>query len=187
MCNNAILNWFEQNVSREEIENRRILEMGSRNVNGTVRPIVMKFKPKEYIGIDIVPGSCVDIVLPAEKSVEYFGKESFDVVISTEMLEHVSDWREVVWNMKEVLKKEGTLFITTRSYGFGLHDYPADYWRFEVEDFENIFKDFRIVKLEKDPEAPGVFFKGIKPLDWKPIDVFSLPIFIYSTKEGKRI
>ena len=161
--------------------------MGSRNVNGTVRPIITKFNPSEYIGIDLLPGDCVDIVLSAEKAVEHFGRESFDVVVSTEMLEHVYSWKQVVWNMKEVLKKEGTLFLTTRSYGFGLHDYPSDYWRFEIEDFEVVFKDFKIINLEKDPEAPGVFLKAIKPLDWKPIDLLSTPFSVYSIREGKRI
>ena len=40
--------------------------------------------------MDIEPGRFVDLVLPAERLVEYFGRESFDVVIAMELLEHVS-------------------------------------------------------------------------------------------------
>jgi len=43
-------------------------------------------------------------MLPAEKLVEYVGPESFDIVISTELLEHVQNWRLVINNMKSVLK-----------------------------------------------------------------------------------
>ena len=46
--------------------------------------------PTEYVGVDIEPRKFVDVVLPAEKLTEYFGSESFDVVISTELLEHVT-------------------------------------------------------------------------------------------------
>lgn len=63
--------------------------------------------PKEYIGIDLEPEKYVDIILPAEKIVEYFGEEAFDVVIATELLEHVKDWRTVVDNMKRVLRRGG--------------------------------------------------------------------------------
>ncbi|MGC9069640.1 MAG: class I SAM-dependent methyltransferase, partial [Thermoprotei archaeon] len=66
--------------------------------------------PKEYIGVDIEPGKFVDVVLPAERLVEHFGPESFDVVISTETLEHVQDWRLVINNMKKVLKRGGYIY-----------------------------------------------------------------------------
>ena len=38
-------------------------------------------KPKEYIRVDIEPGKFVYMILQAERLVEYFGEESFDVVI----------------------------------------------------------------------------------------------------------
>jgi SAM-dependent methyltransferase len=107
----AVLDFFLRNVSCEEFNNRGVLEIGSKFVNGSVRPLIERFcKPKEYIGIDIEPGKYVDIVLPAEKIVEYFGVESFDVVISTETLEHVFNWRLVINNMKYVLKPNGYIY-----------------------------------------------------------------------------
>ncbi len=67
--------------------------------------MIEKFcKPKEYIGVDISHGKFVDKIAPAEKLVEVFGKNRFDVVISTEMLAHVSDWKKVINNTKEILK-----------------------------------------------------------------------------------
>jgi SAM-dependent methyltransferase len=97
-----------RNVDCEEFNDTRVLEVGSKFVNGSVRPLIKRFcKPKEYIGVDIEPGKYVDIVLPAEKIVEYFGVESFDVVISAETLEHIFDWRLVINNMKYVLKPNG--------------------------------------------------------------------------------
>ena len=69
------------------------MKVGSKYVNGSVRPLIEKFAhPKEYMGVDIEPRKYyVDIVLLAEKLVEYFGEETFDIVISTELLEHVEN------------------------------------------------------------------------------------------------
>ncbi|MEM4488737.1 MAG: class I SAM-dependent methyltransferase [Desulfurococcaceae archaeon] len=137
MCNVAVIEFFIENVRPEEFKDKRILEVGSKYV---------------------------DVVLPAEELVEYFGSESFDVVISTETLEHVKDWRKVITNMREVLKPGGYIYITTRSRGFSYHGYPYDFWRYEVGDMRRIFADFEIINLSVDHEAPGVFVKARKPL-----------------------
>jgi len=106
----------------------------------------------------------VDAILPAERLVDYFGSEFFDVIISTETLEHVRDWRLVVNNMKAVLRRGGFIYITTRSYGFPYHSCPFDYWRYEIVDVIRIFRDFEIIRLVRDHEAPGVFLKARKPM-----------------------
>jgi SAM-dependent methyltransferase len=182
----SVLEFFIENTQKEEFENKRILEVGSKYVNGSVRPLIEKFfNPKEYIGVDIEKGKFVDVVCDAENLVDYFGRETFDVVISTELLEHVKDWRKVINNMKEVLKPNGYIYITTRSKGFPYHGYPYDFWRYEVEDMKEIFKDFEIIKLEKDPEAHGVFLKARKPKNYTgPIDLSG--ICLYSIILGKR-
>jgi len=77
------------------------------------------------------------------------------------------------------------IYITTCSKGFPYHGYPYDFWRYEVEDMKEIFKDFEIIKLEKDPEAPGVFLKARKSKDYtRSIDLSE--ICLYSIILGKR-
>ena len=186
MCNASVIEFFIDTVDCEEFRGKRVLEVGSKYVNGSVRPFIEKFcKPKEYIGIDIEKGKFVDIVLPAEKLVEYFGENSFDVVISTEVLEHVKDWRVVITNMKLVVKPLGYIYLTTRSYGFPYHSYPYDFWRYEIDDMEKIFSDFEIVSLAKDPLEPGVFLKARKPLNFKLKDLQDIQL--YSILAGKRV
>jgi hypothetical protein len=103
MCNVAVIEFFIENAEKHEFEGKSVLEVGSRYVNGSVRPLIERFfSPKEYLGVDIKRGRFVDLILPAEKLIEHFGPESFDVVIATELLEHVQDWRLVVSNLKEV-------------------------------------------------------------------------------------
>ncbi|BCU67943.1 hypothetical protein HS7_13800 [Sulfolobales archaeon HS-7] len=112
MCNTAVIEFFVENINCEEFQGKRVIEVGSKYVNGSVRPLIEKFcKPREYIGVDVKKGKFVDVVLPAEQLVEKFGEDSFDVVISTEMLEHIKDWRTVINNMKLILKPTGYIYI----------------------------------------------------------------------------
>jgi len=146
--NIAVLDFFLRNVDCREFNGKIVLEVGSKFVNGSVRPLIERFcNPKEYIGVDLEPGRYVDLVLPAEGLINCFGPESFDVVISTEVLEHVYDWRVVINNMKVVLKRDGYIYLTTRSYGFPYYAYPYDFWRYEPKDIIRIFSDFKIIGL----------------------------------------
>jgi len=185
MCNVRVIEFFIDSIDRTEFEGKDVLEVGSKYINGSVRPLIEKFcNPNKYVGVDIETGKFVDVVVPAEKLVLFFGENKFDIVISTEMLEHVMDWRIVIHNLKKVLNPGGIIYITTRSYGFGYHDYPFDFWRYEIEDIKKIFSDFEIMILEKDTE-PGILLKARKPLDFKPNDLNS--ISLYSIVENKRV
>jgi SAM-dependent methyltransferase len=185
MCNVAVIEFFIEHTKPEEFKGKRVLEVGSKYINGSVRPLVEMFlSPKEYVGVDIEHGKFVNIILPVENILDYFNPESFDIVISTELLEHIIDWRVAVNNMKFVLKSGGYIYITTRSMGFPYHGYPYDFWRYELEDMRKIFKDFEIIALKRDHEAPGIFLKAKKPENYVPKDLSD--IALYSMILGKR-
>jgi len=48
-----------------------------------------------------------------------------------------------------------------------------------------IFRDFEIIRLETDWEAPGVLLKARKPINWRPIDLNDIEL--YSMVLGKRV
>lgn len=126
MCNSTGIDFAAAQLSEDMIKGKTVLEVGSRDVNGSLRELVERYGPASYTGIDIEDGPGVDVVLDANDVLERFGPESFDAVISTELLEHARDWRAAVQNMKGVLKPGGTLLVTTRSKGFHVHGYPWD-------------------------------------------------------------
>ena len=150
-------------VTASDVADRTVLEVGSLDPRRAVRNVILPLGPREYTGVDITPGPGVDKVCPAEALLDVFGPESVDVVVTTEMLEHVRDWRAVIHNLKGVLKTGGFLLITTRSRGMEFHGYPLDFWRFEEHDMEEIFRDFHIDALERDWETPGVFLRATRP------------------------
>lgn len=154
------------------------------DVNGTVRTLLETYQPTQYLGIDVKQGRGVDVVCSAEDLMHNFQKETFDVLISTEMLEHVRNWKLVISNFKKVVKRGGKLVITTRSYGFPYHGYPYDFWRYELEDIKSIFSDCIIERLERDPEK-GVFAKIVKPMDFVENDLSEYEL--HSVIVNKRI
>lgn len=177
MCHSSCLAFGARALTAPMVTNKSVLEVGSRDVNGTLRPHVTSLRPARYVGLDMVEGPGVDEIGLAEELEQRYGSESFDLVLSTEMLEHVLDWHTVVLNLKRVVQRGGHLLITTRSKGFPYHEYPRDCWRYEVADFRHIFSDFTIVALESDPEVPGVFILARKPLDYQELDFHAYQVY----------
>ena len=155
MCNSYCISFVEKLVSGEDVEGKDVLELGACDVNGTVRPYLESLRPGSYVGVDIMPGSCVDVICDAAHLLNRFQPASFDLVVTTEMLEHVRDWRRVIHNMKRVVKPGGLIVITTRSRGFPLHDHPGDFWRYEPDDMRAIFADCDLLKMERDEAESG--------------------------------
>jgi SAM-dependent methyltransferase len=186
MCNVSVMDFFVRHCVADEFRNKKVLEVGSKCVNGSVRSFIERYlSPGEYLGTDIELGKHVDCIVPAEKLAEVFGPDSFDVVISTEVLEHIKDWRTVVDNIKTIVKPGGYVYLTTCSYGFPYHGYPYDFWRYEPLDLRAMMGDFETVASEKDPAYPGVFIKARKPESYVP-SVDLSEIALYSVIVGKR-
>ncbi len=155
---------FGSSLTGALVRGKRVLEVGSYNVNGSIRDRIGPLGPARYVGVDISEGPGVDMVCSAVELENRFGKNSFDIIVSTEMLEHAADWKLSIVNMKSCLVVGGYMLLTTRSAGFGYHN-PPDHWRFEYSDMARIFADFETINLCKDPQVPGVFFFGRKISD----------------------
>jgi SAM-dependent methyltransferase len=163
MCNRACVEFARRRLGPADVAGRNVIEVGSLDVNGSVRHVVEALEPASYVGVDLAPGPGVDELCDAGDLVRRFGRASFDVVVCTEVVEHVRDWRRVISNLKGVAAPGGIVVLTTRSRGFKYHGYPHDFWRYELDDLEAIFSDFTILALESDPLAPGVFLEARRP------------------------
>lgn len=178
MCSGACIKFVEDNLSEADIKGKDVIEVGSRFVNGTVRWAIEQHGPQSYMGIDIFDGPNVDRVCSIEDTFTQFEADSFDIVVSTELLEHVIDFRLAINALKRLCRKDGIIVLTTRSKGFGLHGYPYDFWRYEKEDMEKIFSDFQIVKCMDDSStSPGVFLIAKNVNNGSFVDLTSFQLY----------
>lgn len=154
----SVLAWGIDMVDTVKPTGKRVLEVGSLDENGSLRPYVEAHDPSSYIGVDMRIGPRVDMVLDATELIPQFGTRSFDLVICTEMLEHAERWQVALHHVKQQVARGGWLLLTTRSPGFPRHGYPDDHWRFTRSMMEVALSDMTAASVQKDPgdNAPGV-------------------------------
>jgi len=101
---------------KEYFHDSRVLEIGSLDINGTVRDF---FTNCDYIGLDVAEGKHVDVVCEGQN---YTAPDnSFDHVISCEAMEHNPYWVETFENMIRVCKPGGLIVMTCASTGRAEH------------------------------------------------------------------
>jgi hypothetical protein len=167
----SVLSFVERKLSATHVGSARVLEVGSCDVNGSVRPYIESLGCTVYTGVDKREGPRVDVVADCEQLTDAVGSGMWDVVISTEMLEHVTDWRACMRELVAAVAPNGYLLLTTRSPGFPYHPQPVDCWRYTKADMHTILTGvgLDVVALEDDePDTPGVLAFARKPHDWKP-------------------
>jgi SAM-dependent methyltransferase len=132
-----------------------VLEVGSYNVNGTIRDV---YQPDalSYTGVDLSPGPCVDVVCDSHHLGDRFAPESFDTVLCCETLEHdLRPWVTVA-HLHALLKPGGHLLITTPTFGFPLHRYPIDCYRFGEDAYRHfLFEGMDVLRLEEVHDEHG--------------------------------
>lgn len=108
----------------ERFTNCSVLDVGSMDINGTNR--VLFTEPYQYVGLDLAPGKNVDLVC---HGADYQKGQFFDVVITTEALEHDRRWRETLITCVDMVRPGGMLIITCAGPGrpeHGTTDHTPD-------------------------------------------------------------
>lgn len=104
------------------------------------------------VALDIRRGSGVQIIGDAQAL--GLADASFDVVLCTEVLEHLPEPQRGIDEMHRVLKPGGTLLLTTR-FLFPIHDAPHDYFRFTKYGLRHLLRRFEIVELREETDSVG--------------------------------
>lgn len=104
----------------------RIVEIGSQDVNGTLRSVAPS--EFEYIGVDFQMAKGVDIVIEDPYFLP-FDEQTADIVISSSCFEHSEMFWLVFLEVMRILKPAGIFYLNAPSSG-NFHRYPVDCWRF---------------------------------------------------------
>jgi SAM-dependent methyltransferase len=159
----------------QNFEKITILEVGSYDVNGSVR----KFFPNStYLGVDLIEGPSVDLVCEGDK-IEH-EDDTYDIAISCECFEHNPSWAETFINMYRMTKQGGIVLFTCATTGRPEHGTTRtdpksspgtqalkwDYYKnLTEEDFlhackvDSLFKNYFFITNEFSHD---LYFLGIK-------------------------
>lgn len=158
----------------EHFNNIKMLEIGSLNINGTIRQF---FKDCEYVGVDLDEGRDVDLI--CEGQLVDHPDNTYDTTGSCNCFEHNPHWIETFRNMYRMTRQNGLLFIVVPTTGYpehgtskrAKHDSPltiAKGWEYYQNLTEQDFRDnfdidnmFHTYKFETNT-TPEVFFYGFK-------------------------
>lgn len=147
----------------------RVLEFGSRDVNGSPRKLFTN-PDVHYWGVDIEAGDGVDEVGDAA-SVNCIGSDGqqYDVVICTEVFEHTGAWPDILWNMQRHAAMGALVIVTAATNPREQHS-AIDGWALrDGEYYENVDPDtlgafmrdlFEQVEIETHPRG-DVYARGI--------------------------
>jgi SAM-dependent methyltransferase len=152
-----------------------VLEIGSLNINGSVRQF---FTDCVYIGVDVAPGPNVDVVSLGHEYSMPAG--SFDTVISCECFEHDPYWRQTFTNMLRLTRPKGLVIFSCASTGRAEHGTRSsepesspltvglgwDYYKNLTEqdftavfDLDSFFSEYKFTTNNVDCD---LYFYGIK-------------------------
>lgn len=122
---------FVATAARDHHAQAPVYEIGSRNINGTVRGLFSHLGL--YLGVDVMPGPDVDLVVDAAT---YAPPIPPATVVCCEVLEHTPAAQAIVMRAASVLEPGGLLIITTAGDGRAPHSAidggpvrPGEYYR----------------------------------------------------------
>jgi len=120
--------------------NERVLDIGSGGSS------YGRYFPNR-LTIDIDPNRHPDIVGDAHALP--FKDEEFGTILCTEVLEHLREPHIAIGEMWRVLKRGGTLILSTR-FVYPLHDAPHDYWRFTKYGLRELFREWDVIEIVEE-------------------------------------
>jgi SAM-dependent methyltransferase len=131
-----------------------VLEFGSYDCNGTLKPIFQNFK---YRGLDMSEGPNVDIVANAHDVP--LESQSIDIIVSSSNFEHDDQFWVTFLEMCRLLRPGGYIYICAPSTGM-YHGFPGDCWRFYADSWKALEKwavqnKFDISLVESYIDASG--------------------------------
>lgn len=110
---NEAFAWVAAHATTDDVE---VLDLGGRNVNGSVRDLFPN--ATKYVAVDIREGDGVDVVADASTWVP---DQEYDVVVSTETFEHTAVWPEICLTAFKAMKAGGRLILTMAGPGRSQH------------------------------------------------------------------
>jgi SAM-dependent methyltransferase len=151
-------------VADHDMQGLRILDLGSRDVNGSVRDLFSS--STLYHGIDIAAGPGVDEVVACA---DYAPTVLFDTCVSTEVMEHMQDPSELTSCAWRCLRAGGMLILTAAGPNRQPHSVSGGavgeeyYENISPELLALLLEDWRSVRIIYNAIACDIYATAVKP------------------------
>jgi SAM-dependent methyltransferase len=125
----------------------------------------------EYVGADLGGNESADVTIASDGSVPLPGGQ-FDLILSTQVLEHVAEPDRYISECYRLLKPGGSLVITTHGIMY-YHPDPDDYWRWTSAGLTRLLANAGMSNIE----VHGIM--GLAPTAvqlFQRATVFKLPV-----------
>jgi SAM-dependent methyltransferase len=109
-----------------------VVELGSQDVNGSIRPIFSDNPLISYTGIDYAKGKGVDIVMADPYKIP-LPDNSADIIVTSSCFEHIEMFWVMYLELMRVLRPAGLLYVSAPSNSGKFHRHPVDCWRFNSD------------------------------------------------------
>ncbi|WP_371803584.1 methyltransferase domain-containing protein [Candidatus Lokiarchaeum ossiferum] len=179
MIKNKLITYFLHSNRRKHLDRLqkkysdsyfgKVLDIGGRNRGNFIKP---RYKTTEWVYIDIQEKYQPDLVQDVSKMID-INDNSFDVVNTIELFEHVNEIDKGFLECRRVLKPQG-LFILSMPFLSPIHADPYDFQRWTKFKIEKTLLDLNF-KIEKI-EVMGYFFSTLSEI-LKDL-IRSLPVII---------
>lgn len=136
---------FVRSVAKEyDKKGKRIIDIGAGSCQ-----YKNYFKKAKYFSQDIINNKKKSINFVCEAKSIPVENNSFDYILCTQVLEHLSEPHLVIKEFFRILKKGGGVFLTTHM-AFEEHMIPADYFRFTRYGLRYLAESngFKVEKIE---------------------------------------
>jgi SAM-dependent methyltransferase len=127
------------------------------DVGGRGKPYAAYFRDRVdwHFVVDIEPGASVDVV--ADARLLPIADCSADVVLCTQVIEHIPEPVPVLHEILRVLRPGGTLILSVPAI-YPQHGSPGDYWRYMPQGLAWLLRDFRKLEIQSEAGTVGSLF-----------------------------
>ena len=109
-------------------ESAPILDIGSQDINGSLKQVMPGHFNRRYVGVDFVEGNNVDVVLTDPYKLPF--EDNFaGCIVCSSCFEHAEMFWLTFLEIMRVLKPSGLFYLNAPSNGV-FHQFPVDCWRF---------------------------------------------------------
>jgi SAM-dependent methyltransferase len=147
------------------MEAPRVLELGTKQSQPPRSTMHRDMVPHagEFLGTDLEPGPDVDIVADVHRLSDAVGAESFDVILSLSVFEHLKYPQLAAHELMKALRIGGLVLVVTHQT-YPVHGYPNDYFRFSTQALESLFpSSMGFEVLVSEYEYPAVIYARKDP------------------------